>query len=69
MTMAKKPKFKPLITRIELNPEQSVLSCPGYDTGYSGTASATQGWTVCFIDPKFVRPTCCAHSDWIPTSS
>jgi len=25
--MDKKPKFKPLITRVHLNPEQAVLSC------------------------------------------
>lgn len=24
---AKKPKFKPVITRVKLNPEQAVLSC------------------------------------------
>jgi len=67
--MAKKPKFTPVITRIELNPEQSVLSCPGYSVNYSGTASGSYSWTVCFIDPKFVRPSCCSHSSYIPTSS
>lgn len=30
--MTRKPKFKPLITRVKLNPEQAVLSC----TCYSG---------------------------------
>jgi hypothetical protein len=25
--MARKPKFKPTITRVKLNPEQAVLSC------------------------------------------
>jgi hypothetical protein len=25
--MAKKPKFKPVITRVKLNPEQAVLTC------------------------------------------
>ena len=32
--MAKKPKFKPEIRRIELNPEQAVLSCSCYQTGW-----------------------------------
>jgi len=30
--MVKKPKFKPKITRINLNPEQAVLSCTCYDS-------------------------------------
>jgi len=25
--MGRKPKFKPIITRVKLNPEQAVLSC------------------------------------------
>ncbi len=33
--MARKPKFNPLITKIKLNPEQVVLGCAGYFTGYS----------------------------------
>lgn len=28
--MSQKRKFKPEITRIKLNPEQAVLTCPGY---------------------------------------
>jgi len=32
--MPKKPKFKPEITRVKLNPEQAVLSCNCYDQGY-----------------------------------
>jgi hypothetical protein len=27
---AKKPKFKPAVTRVKLNPEQAVLSCDCY---------------------------------------
>ncbi len=30
--MPKKPKFKPEITRVALNPEQAVLVCNCYDT-------------------------------------
>jgi len=29
----RKPKFKPTITRIKLNPEQAVLACSCYDSG------------------------------------
>lgn len=32
--MPKKPKFKPVITRVKLNPEQAVLSCNCYGWGY-----------------------------------
>jgi len=31
--MSKKPKFKPTITRVKLNPEQAVLTCGCYSTG------------------------------------
>jgi hypothetical protein len=30
--MSKKPKFRPRITRVKLNPEQAVLACSCYDT-------------------------------------
>lgn len=30
MAMPSKPKFKPVITRIKLNPEQAVLQCSCY---------------------------------------
>jgi len=33
--MPRKPKFRPLITRIKLNPEQAVLACNCYDTSVS----------------------------------
>jgi hypothetical protein len=32
--MSKKPKFKPIITRIKLNPEQAVLYCSCYTGGF-----------------------------------
>ena len=32
--MPKKPKFKPEITRVKLNPEQAVLACSCPSTGY-----------------------------------
>lgn len=32
---SKKKKFKPIITRVKLNPEQAVLSCDCFYTGIS----------------------------------
>jgi len=32
--MAGKPKFRPIITRVKLNPEQAVLQCACYNTGH-----------------------------------
>lgn len=47
--MSRKPKFKPEITRVKLNPEQAVLNCNCWDTGYQnyigGSGSGAQ--TVC----------------------
>ncbi len=31
--MGRKPKFKPKITRVKLNPEQAVLTCDCYQGG------------------------------------
>jgi hypothetical protein len=31
--MSKKPKFKPEITRVKLDPEQAVLNCACYNLG------------------------------------
>ena len=35
--MRKKKKFKPVITRVRLNPEQAVLSCDCYQYGWKDT--------------------------------
>jgi len=43
--MRNKPKFKPVVTRIKLNPEQAVLSCSCYQYGWqrvNGSTSVTQ---------------------------
>lgn len=40
--MPRKPKFRPVITRIKLNPEQAVLSCNCYGWGHQ-TAVAGSG--------------------------
>lgn len=29
--MSRKPKFRPVITKVKLNPEQAVLQCDCYD--------------------------------------
>ena len=46
--MSKKPKFRPVLTRIKLNPEQAVLACGCYSTGliaqYTG-AITEASWT------------------------
>ncbi len=31
--MREKPKFRPVITRVKLNPEQAVLTCNCFDAG------------------------------------
>ena len=37
--MPRKPKFRPRITRIKLNPEQAVLACSCWDAGVSCCSS------------------------------
>jgi len=41
--MSKKAKFKPEIKRIQLNPEQAVLSCAGYNTRNHGIRQSYYG--------------------------
>lgn len=47
--MSGKPKFKPVITRVKLNPEQAVLSCTCFSEGYTqpsqGPARNNPAWT------------------------
>lgn len=38
--MHKKPRFKPEITRVKLNPEQAVLACACYAQGRMFSSSA-----------------------------
>jgi len=54
--MSKKPKFRPEITRIKLNPEQAVLQCGCYkdgvfDTIEGGDAGYHQIWPWPPADP------------------
>jgi hypothetical protein len=55
--MATKPAFNPQVTRIELNPEQAVLTCScfhcarAYNASRTGTARAT----VCSYNVRRTR--------------
>lgn len=43
--MPRKPKFKPVITRIKLNPEQAVLQCQCWQDGmYTGYDWRFRSW-------------------------
>jgi hypothetical protein len=44
-----KKKFKPVITRVKLNPEQAVLTCNCYNTSnyYNPGSSSVAGTTKC----------------------
>jgi len=50
--MAPKPKFRPKITRVKLNPEQAVLTCNCYSTGIIGD-DIPGGYTGCYYDGSF----------------
>lgn len=43
--MPRKPKFKPVITRVKLNPEQAVLSCNCYSIGTLSSGVFWKGGT------------------------
>ena len=47
-----KPKFNPEITRIKLNPEQAVLTCACYSTGYKAGTFQISWHLVCKLGPK-----------------
>jgi hypothetical protein len=40
--MPRKPKFKPTVTRVKLNPEQAVLACGCWSTG----TTVQYNWSV-----------------------
>jgi hypothetical protein len=40
--MARRPKFRPEIRRIKLNPEQAVLTCPCYNTAHHWTSNVNR---------------------------
>lgn len=51
--MPTKPKFKPVITMIKLNPEQAVLACSCYGRGraYTGRSWSRRS-TVCYRNTR-----------------
>lgn len=68
--MPQKFKFKPVISRVKLNPEQAVLACFGYTSGWAHDPYVTRSnsYTVCAHPP--VRATGVnAHWGVRPTSS
>jgi hypothetical protein len=44
-----KPKFKPEITRVKLNPEQAVLQCNCIDLGQIGITGKAGKLNVCYL--------------------
>lgn len=51
--MAGKPKFKPEITRIRLNPEQAVVMCACYNLGRQyGVTTCLKTGTSCDMEGK-----------------
>ncbi len=42
--MGRKPKFRPKITRVKLNPEQAVLSCNCWSTGRVFQSQSHVAW-------------------------
>ena len=49
--MHRKPKFKPVITRIKLDPEQAVLTCTCFEgvhpVEWSGISPSSEFFTAC----------------------
>lgn len=43
--MPRKPKFKPEITRVKLNPEQAILACRCYPSGIAYTHNSDSAGT------------------------
>lgn len=66
--MAKKQKFKPRISKIKLQPEQAVLTCSCYDTGFIPGSTPFGGMQGCqrntktFLTVIFVYGTLSASS-------
>ena len=68
--MSKKPKFKPVITRVKLNPEQAVLACNCYSAGQRISAGNLAHWayaTTCSgrssTAHQHVNHSCCFGSN------
>lgn len=68
--MPKKPKFKPQITRVKLNPEQAVLACECWDVGKitKNPWQPAQGWATICNFPK-PNPTHIDTPNWTNSSA
>jgi len=56
-----KPKFKPEITRVKLNPEQAVLTCTCYSRGRASYGfTPNRNRSICFYGTK--KTGYCNHS-------
>jgi hypothetical protein len=57
--MSKKMKFKPVVTRIKLNPEQAVLACLCYGGGsyWRSTRRRATPATTCTYNSRTRPPT------------
>ena len=63
--MPKKEKFKPVISRVKLNPEQAVLVCSCYNAGmvYGGNIG-TRYTSGCNAGLRSTRAYNCLFEDW-----
>lgn len=61
--MSKKTKFKPMITRVKLNPEQAVLACSCYTSGISGAPMGVDSTIhqICNFRPSIHNQATCGH--------
>jgi hypothetical protein len=67
--MARKPKFKPIVTRVKLNPEQAVLACGCYNGGWNYTSTGFAFYstlTACSTGRNLLvnGSTCWGPSSW-----
>ncbi|MFH1413697.1 MAG: hypothetical protein ABIG56_02510 [Candidatus Omnitrophota bacterium] len=46
----KKPRFKPRIARVKLNPEQTVLTCTCYQPGPLGAYEVVENWAGLYTE-------------------
>ena len=54
--MSKKPRFKPGITRVKLNPEQAVLACNCYTIGFVNYFGQPNGYDTLGEGPNVCQP-------------
>ncbi|MDD2689103.1 MAG: hypothetical protein PHT41_03005 [Candidatus Omnitrophica bacterium] len=69
--MPRKPKFRPVITRVKLNPEQAVLACACYDRSTLNQTSTNKAGKnyICTFSNTSVPPKGHCWVDTTPLSS